>query len=216
VLRPPDRVDDPTRPLAPRVADHRLGDLDDLLRRDAAHAGDQLGRIAAEVALEEPQDAARMLEGLVELASLGGHPRARHLGERLRRVLAHAGGERRIAAAAIQPRRRVVHPRRRVEPREHAAEILGVPEALVDDGGRVRIAQDVLAKPRAGLEHVVDEAAKEGDVGARAYRDVLIAHRARAREARVDVDHASAALARLHHPTKADRVGLGHRGALDQ
>ena len=43
----------------------------------------------------------------------------------------------------------------------------------------------------------------------------LVRHRARAREARVDVDHVRAALPGLHHPLEPDRVVLGHVRAHD-
>ena len=45
--------------------------------------------------------------------------------------------------------------------------------------------------------------------------DVQVGDRARAREARVDVDDLRAALLGLHHPLEADRVALGHVRALD-
>ena len=44
---------------------------------------------------------------------------------------------------------------------------------------------------------------------------VLRRHRARAREARIDVDHLRAALARLHHPLEPDRMVLRHVRAHD-
>ena len=46
-------------------------------------------------------------------------------------------------------------------------------------------------------------------------RHVQVGERARAGEARVDVDHLRAALLRLHHPLEADRMALGHVRALD-
>ena len=60
--------------------------------------------------------------------------------------------------------------------------------SLVDDHRRVRVAHDVLVELALVLEDVVDDAAEEGDVAAGADADVLRRHRARAREARVDVD----------------------------
>ena len=76
--------------------------------------------------------------------------------------------------------------------------------------------EDVLLKYDSVSMHVADQPAEERDVAAGADRDVLVGHRARAREARVDVDDLRAALLRLHHPAEADRVRLGHRRALDQ
>jgi microcompartment protein CcmK/EutM len=75
--------------------------------------------------------------------------------------------------------------------------------------------QDVLLEVRLGLEHVADQAAEEGDVGAGADRHVLVGQGARAREAGVDVDDLRPALTGLHHPAEADRVRLRHRVALD-
>ena len=49
-----------------------------------------------------------------------------------------------------------------------------------------------------------------------AQRHVQVGDRARAREARVDVDDLRAALLGLHHPLEADRVLLGHVRAHDQ
>src|SRR3954470_18705750 len=48
--------------LAPRVGDQDLGDLLELGARDAAHALDHLGRVAAVVALDDLKDAARVLQ----------------------------------------------------------------------------------------------------------------------------------------------------------
>ena len=48
-----------------------------------------------------------------------------------------------------------------------------------------------------------------------AERHVQVGERARAGEARVDVDDLRAALLGLHHPLEADRVALGHVRALD-
>ena len=65
VLRPADAVDEHGRALAPRVGDQRLGDLEERLARDAAHALDHLRRVARVVLLEQLEDAARVLERLV-------------------------------------------------------------------------------------------------------------------------------------------------------
>ena len=46
-------------------------------------------------------------------------------------------------------------------------------------------------------------------------RDVTVGHGAGPGEARVDVDHRRAPRLGLHHPLEADRVALGHVGALD-
>src|SRR3954467_6402818 len=59
-------------------------------------------------------------------------------------------------------------------------------------------------------------AAEERDVAPGADRHVDVGHRARAREARVDVHDLRAALLGLDHPLKADRVLLGHVRAHDE
>ena len=96
VLRPADRVAERGRALAAGVGDQRLGDALELLLRDAADALDHLGRVAREVALEQAEHAARVLERLVALDLAGVIP-APVCSERLRRVLALAG------RAAISP-----------------------------------------------------------------------------------------------------------------
>src|ERR671938_659210 len=64
----------------------------------------------------------------------------------------------------------------------------------------VRVRLDVLLEPAPVLEDVVDDPAEEGDVTAGADADELRRHRARAREAGIDVDHLGAALPGLEHP----------------
>src|SRR6185503_13052937 len=84
-----------------------------------------------------------------------------------------------------------------VPAREEPVELLGVRELLADDHRRVRVVLDVLLEVEIVLEDVVRDAAEERDVGSRADANPLRRHRARAREARVDVDDLSSALARL-------------------
>src|SRR6185312_15352907 len=62
---------------------------------------------------------------------------------------------------------------------------------------------------------VVDDPAKEGDVGAGPDTHVVGCGGARPSEAGVDVNYAGAALTRLHHPLVADRMALGHVRAHD-
>ena len=67
VLGPADRVDEGGGALAARVRAERLGDLEEGLLRHTADLGDLLRRVAAEVALEDLKDAARILESRVGL-----------------------------------------------------------------------------------------------------------------------------------------------------
>src|SRR5438270_554854 len=83
--------------------------------------------------------------------------------------------------AVVLPRRDVVHRLLLVPAREEAVEILGVAEVLVDDHGRVRVPDDVVAELTPVLEDVVDDAAEEGDVGAGADGDVHVGKGARPR-----------------------------------
>ena len=61
VLRPADRVAERARPLAAGVLRERLGDREEVLDGAAARLGDELGRVALVVPLQELEDAARML-----------------------------------------------------------------------------------------------------------------------------------------------------------
>ena len=175
---------------------------------------DHLGRVAGEVALEHLEDAARVLQREVALQRALEHAGARLLVERLGGVLARAG-RRRDLAALVHPARAVVHPRLGVVAAEDAAEVLGVLEVLAHQRGGVRVVLDVLLEVGLGLQHVVDEAAEEGDVRAGPDRQVLVGDRARAAEARVDVDDLRAVLLGLHHLAEPDGMRLRHRVALD-
>src|SRR5438270_19129 len=115
----------------------------------------------------------------------------------------------------VHPRPYVVLALLRVPAREEAVELLGVGETRVDDHRRVRVVLDVLAEVQLVLEDVVDDPAEERDVATGADPDVLRGHRARAGEARVDVEDLCAALPRLEHPLETDRVVLGHVRAHD-
>src|SRR3954453_16027368 len=102
----------------------------ELLLGDTADALDNLGRVAREVALEEVDHAAGVLERRVALDLADHHPRAGALLEGLRRVLAPAG-RRGDLAALVHPGARVVHAFLGVEAAEVAAEVLRVLELLV-------------------------------------------------------------------------------------
>ena len=67
VLGPAHRVAEGRRALPARVGAQRLGHLEELVLGDAAHLLDQLGRVAGEVALEQLEDAAGVLQGGVGL-----------------------------------------------------------------------------------------------------------------------------------------------------
>ena len=116
----------------------------------------------------------------------------------------------------VVPADRVVVPGLGVEAREQPVEVLGVLELLVDDVRGVGVGHDVLAEVEVVLQHVVDQPAQPGDVGAGPDRHVDVGQGGGAGEPRVDVDDRRAAPLRLHHPLEADRVGLGHVRALDQ
>ena len=65
VLRPADRVDERAGALATRVVAELLRDQQELLDGAAARVGDELRRVARVVALEDLEDAARMLQRVV-------------------------------------------------------------------------------------------------------------------------------------------------------
>jgi len=88
VLRPSDRVGERACPLATGVLAQLLGDVEEVALGAAAGVGDELRRVARVVALEDLEDAARMLERLVfggrlavrETASLPAVPACSPLG----------------------------------------------------------------------------------------------------------------------------------------
>src|SRR5205823_3387046 len=98
---------------------------------------------------------------------------------------------------------------------EDALEVFGVLEVFADDRRRVRVRLDVLLEVAVVLDDVVDEPAEEGDIRSRTERNVDVRHRARAREARIDVDDRRAAALRFHHEAEADRMAFGHVRSLD-
>ena len=106
-------------------------------------------------------------------------------------------------------------PRFGVVPGEQTAEVLGVAEIVVDQRRGVGVGDDVIVEPQVIAEHMVHERTEQHDVGSGPDRDVLVAHRRRAGEPRVDVDHRRATGPRLLHPLEAHRMALGHVGALD-
>lgn len=114
----------------------------------------------------------------------------------------------------VRPGGRVVLAGVRVEPGEQSAEVLGVAEVLVHDGRGVGIGDHVVVEPEVVAEHVVDQAAEQGDVGSGSDRDVSVGHRAGAGEARVDMDDPGSARLRLGNPLEPHRVCFGHVAAL--
>src|SRR5918994_3293268 len=117
MLRPADGVDEGRRPLAARVRDQRLGDLQEVLVRDAAHALYHPRRVPRVVLHQLAEDGARVLERLVALDRALHHPGAGLLAERLRGVLAVAGRGCDLAAL-VTPRGAVVEPGLGIEARE--------------------------------------------------------------------------------------------------
>ena len=179
VLGPAHRVAERGGALTAGVGHERLGHGEQVGARDPADPLDHLRRVAAEVPLEDLEHAARVLEGLVAADVADEHAGTRLLGEGLRGVLAHAGGRRHLATL-VHPRRAVVHAGVGIESGEQPAEVLRVAEVLVHDRRGVGVVDHVLPEPRVGLDHVPDQTAEEGDVRARADRDVLVGERARA------------------------------------
>ena len=215
VVRPADRVADGAGLLPARAVAQDLGDAGELLRRDPAGALDHLRRVAREVTPHDLEDAARVLQGHVELGvqeivravpDLSG---ARLGGDLL---VARSGDD---VDALVLPALHVVLAQLLVVSAEETGEIVGVTERLVDEGGRVGEVDDVLLEVAPVLDHVADQAAEKGDVRPRADLDVLVGDGARAGEARVDVDDLRATALGLHHPAETHRVTLGHVRPFD-
>ena len=188
VLRPADRVAERRRALAARVVAQRLGHLEELLARDAADLLDHLRRVAGEVALEDLEDAARVLQRRV----LVGRLAVRELAAvRAVRLLARVAAARVAGGGAATSMPSYCHVRRRRSCPFSASKPLNRPsrssvsrKSSATIAGRVRVVHDVLAELALVLEDVVDERAEEGDVAAGADRHVQVGHRARAREPR--------------------------------
>ena len=131
VLRPPQGVDDGAGPLAPGVAHSSSATRVQLLRRAAAHLGDELRRVASEMALEELEDAVWVLQGRVAWRLAAG------LGCHFAATRGAAGCRRRwravdpLAVLRRDLRRVIVRPRRSSRPsRRRAPSTLVAPVAL--------------------------------------------------------------------------------------
>src|SRR5215204_5331256 len=217
MLRPADRVAQRRGLLPSRVLGQGPGYLEESLLRGAADLLDHLGRVPGEVALEDLEHAARVLQRHVG--------RARHAGMHLPALaLAGLANDASLAppdggvidrVALVTPARGVVLFALLVPAGEQARGV-GILEVVGDDRGRVGVDLDVLLEVLLVLEDVVDQAPQESDVGARSDGCVDVTHGARAREARVDVDELGALLLGDHGVPEADGVGLCHVGALDE
>src|SRR5215210_4324353 len=216
MLRPADRVAERRGLLPPGVLGQGPGYLEESLLRGAADLLDHLGRVPGEVAPQDLEHAAWVLQRHVG--------RARHTGMHLP-TLALAGLAHDASLAppdgGVIDRVSLVAPARRVVlsallvPAGEQARGVGVLEVLGDDRGRVGVDLDVLLEVLLVLEDVVDQAPEERDIGARPDGCVDVAHRRGAREARVDVDELGALLLGDHGVPETHGVGLGHVGAFD-
>ena len=184
VLRPTNGVDPCGGPLAPAVGGDRFAHLGELIRRHAADLLDHLRRVSRVVTLQYLKDAERVFQAFVapDLAvwqrravtsKLVPSPARLRAGLPVR----HRARSRGCGGlhALVRPARRVIRSRLRIEAREEAAQLIGVLEVLADDRRSVRVADDVLAEVLLLAQDVVDDAAKEGDIAAGAYRDVCVA-----------------------------------------
>src|SRR5829696_1361869 len=215
MLRPAHRVAQRRGLLPSRVLGQGPGYLEESLLRGAADLLDHLGRVPGEVALEDLEHAARVLQRHVG--------RARHAGMHLP-ALAGLANDASLAPpdGSVIDRVSLVTPARRIVlfallvPSGEQARGVGVLEVVGDDRGRVGVDLDVLLEVLLVLEDVVDQAPQESDVGAGPDWCVDVTHRRGAREARVDVDELGALLFGDHGVPEANRVGLCHVGALDE
>src|SRR5918994_1614888 len=217
MLRPADRVAERRGLLPPRILGQGPGYLEESLLRGAADLLDHLGRVPGEVALEDLEHAARVLQRHV------GRPR--HTGMHLPALsltgLAHYASLAPPDGGVID-RVSLVTPARRVVlfallvPAGEQARGVGLLEVLGDYGGRVGVDLDVLLEILLVLEDVVDQAPEESNIGAWPDGCVNVAHRRGAREAWVDVDESGALLLGDHGVPETHGVGLRHVGAFDQ
>src|SRR5918992_2919243 len=217
MLRPADRVAQRRGLLPPRVLGQGPCYLEESLLRGAADLLDHLGCVAGEVALEDLEHAARVLQRHVS--------RARHTGMHLP-ALALAGLANDASLAppdgSVIDRVALVTPARGavlfalLVPAGEQTRGLGILEVLGNDRGRVGVDLDVLFEVLLVLEDVVDQPPQESDIGARPDRCVDVTHRRGAREARVDMDELGALLFGDHGVPETHGVGLRHVGAFDQ
>src|SRR5256714_7077752 len=120
-----------------------------------------------------------------------------------------------VAALFVVPGRLVVSHPPGVEAGEQA--VFGQLESVFDDEGGVGVVDEVISGEAIILDGVVDEAAEEGYVRARAYLQEEVGGRRRAREPRVNDDHLRVAVElRLNRPLEAARGGLGSGAAHGQ
>ena len=93
---------------------------------------------------------------------------------------------------------------------------VGEAVAVADDPGGVGVLAHVFLLDTVVLDGIVDHAADEGDVGARAQFGEHVRDRAGAIETRVDVQDIGAALLGARQPIHGDRVILRRVPAHDQ
>ncbi len=230
MLGPAHRVDERAGALAPGIPCQRLAHLQERLAWHPTGPLDHLGGVAGVVPLEDLVDAAGVLQRRVlRCAGVGlGAARPMRLGVtrhhlRLGRAVPEAlvvqlldVARRRLDVGAfVLPALGVVLPPLLVQAGEDAVEILGVAEVLADQGGGVRIGEDVLPEVLLLAQDVMDDPAEEGDVAARPDRHMQIAQGAGTGEARIDMNDPGTPGLGLHDPLEADRVRLGEIGALD-
>jgi hypothetical protein len=216
VLGPADRVAERGRLLGRRVFADGLGDLQESLPRGAADLLDHLGCVLGEVAPEDLKDATLVLERRVRRARLALVRRRFPAGALSdEAALAPTDGGVVYGRPLVAPGGRIVLVPLLVPAGKEpvGARVL---ELLRDEGRGVGVVDDVVPEVPLILDHVVYEAAEEDDVGAGPQGGVDVAKRRGAGEARVDVDQLRALALGYHGVAEADRVGLGHVGALDE
>ena len=197
VLGPADGVDR-TRSCArgPEFSISASATSQEVLRRDAADLLDHLRRVAREVALEDLEDAARVLQrrrrarpAPVEHAGAGVLARTPASSARAARRPTRSRRPRTSSVDAV------VGAGLGVEAGEDAAEVLGVLEVLVDRASRrwCSARRTPRSSDSVSITWLIRPPRKAMSVPG-ADRHVDVGQRARAREARVDVDDLRAAL----------------------
>src|SRR6266478_2152409 len=192
MLGPAERITNRCALIWTGCGDERVRDLVKKRRRNAANFLYHLRRVTSEVAAQCLQNAPRMLQGQIAFRKTEG------------------------GMALVDPGLPVVAALLPAPAGEKAGRaFFGVAKIFAQNAGGVGEVHHVIAEEEIVLDNVPDEPAKKCDVAASADRHPNISKRASARKSRIDMNNGRAALLRLHHPAKTDRMRFGHRGAFD-
>src|SRR5205814_3114263 len=199
LLRPTDRVDDRRGPLSTRILGHSLCHLKKEFAGRATDPFDHLGGVAGVVPFEDLEDAAGVPQTFVSVWPMLGWTGALLPVATVRAgILAALRGRSLVDPAAV-----VVGPFFGVEPGEKSVAVLGVAIRTRDNARSVCVGEDIVVEPLVVRQHIVDQAAKKGDVGPRPSRHVEVGAGRGPAEVRVHVDNGRPVFFRFHWPAKS-------------